>query len=202
MGGKNVWKIIIKNNEIYLNDNVTSLIDLDQLYKKDYIIQEQLKQSKEIAKLYPYSVNTVRIMTLFFKNEVSVLSAVLRFGNNKSVVDNQRAGGISSGINKEGFLKNFAIDKFGNKYFKHPYTNVKFEGFRIPNYKKVIDFVPKAYIKFPYFRLISWDIALNEYNELIFLEMNLKDQEINFHQMNNGPLFQEKTLEILELCKS
>lgn len=200
-GGKNVQKIKIINREIYLNGNIILFKELNDLYKKDYLIQKEVKQSKTISKIYPYSVNTIRIMTLFFENEVSVLSAVLRFGNNKSVIDNQAAGGISSGINKEGFLNNFAVDKFGNKYFKHPYTNSKFEGIRIPNYEKVIDFVSTAHIKFPYFRLISWDIALNEYNEPIFLEMNLKSQEINFHQMNNGPLFKEKTLKILAFCK-
>ena len=50
---------------------------------------------------------------------------------------------------------------------------------------------------FPHFRLISWDIALDKNNNPIIIEANLKYGEIDFHQLNNGPLFGDDTKEIL-----
>ena len=52
--------------------------------------------------------------------------------------------------------------------------------------------------KILYFDLISWDIALNNVGEFVFIEVNLGGQEINFHQANNGPLFGKMTENIVK----
>ena len=41
----------------------------------------------------------------------------------------------------------------------------------------------------PYFRIISWDIAIDKNGNFILIEYNIKGQDINFHQLNNGPVF-------------
>ncbi len=37
-----------------------------------------------------------------------------------------------------------------------------------------------------YTDLASWDFAINDKETVVFLEVNLAGQEINFHQFNNG----------------
>ena len=62
---------------------------------------------------------------------------------------------------------------------------------------RVIAFVDKAALRIPHFRLVSWDIALREDGEPVLIEANFYDGEIDFHQLNNGPLFGEDTEAIL-----
>ena len=48
------------------------------------------------------------------------------------------------------------------------------------------------------FRLISWDIVLDCNNEPVLIEANLYVGELEFHQLNNGPIFGDETEEILK----
>ena len=68
----------------------------------------------------------------------------------------------------------------------------------IPNFEKIKELVTQQAKLVPHFRLVSWDIALNEYDLPILIEANLHFGEIDFHQLNNGPLFGDDTKEILK----
>lgn len=50
----------------------------------------------------------------------------------------------------------------------------------------------------PLFRLISWDIAIDENDSPVLIEANLFVGELEFHQLNNGPIFGEETEDILK----
>lgn len=50
----------------------------------------------------------------------------------------------------------------------------------------------------PYFRMVSWDIAIDEMGEAHMLEANFAKGSVNFHQLSNGPLFGEDTKAILD----
>ena len=52
--------------------------------------------------------------------------------------------------------------------------------------------------KVPHFRLVSWDIAIDSVGQPVFIEMNPAYGELDFHQLNNGPIFGEDTEEVLE----
>jgi hypothetical protein len=45
---------------------------------------------------------------------------------------------------------------------------------------------------------VSWDIAFDEQENPVLIEANLKDGELDFHQLNNGPLFGDDTEKILD----
>ena len=109
-GGSNVQII---NNEL----EIKNILDN---YKSNYIIQKLIKQSEELKKLHPQSVNTIRIMSLLYKNQVYILSSVLRIGVNDSRVDNYSSGGVSCGINEDGTLKGVLFDKHGKSYVNLP----------------------------------------------------------------------------------
>lgn len=68
----------------------------------------------------------------------------------------------------------------------------------IPNFEKIKELVTQQAKLLPHFRLVSWDIALNEKDMPILIEANLHFGEIDFHQLNNGPLFGDDTKEILK----
>lgn len=191
-GGKGVY---------YIDRSYTTqdLINLIGKIKGDIIVQNVLTQSPELSILNSSSVNTIRIMTLLnLDGSVKLCSACLRMGVDGAKVDNASSGGVVAGINENGRLKKFAYKPTGEKFFKHPTSGVEFENFRIPNFDKCQTLVSKLACQYPYFRLISWDIALNHNNEPVLIEANLFSGELDFHQLNNGPIFGDDTEKILK----
>ncbi len=175
----------------------TKLIELKKSFKNDFIIQESLKQHECMNKIYPHSVNTMRIMTLNFHGKVSVLSSVLRMGVNGNRVDNMVSGGINCAIYSDGKLANKLYNAVGTMFESHPNTG-SMEDKKILNFDSVINTAIKSHKSLPYMGIISWDFALNESLEPVLIEFNLKPQGLDLHQRENGPIFGEKTIEILD----
>ena len=79
----------------------------------------------------------------------------------------------------------------------HPTSGVVFEGYEVPSFDKVRELVIKASYMVPHFRLVSWDVAVLENGEPVLIEANLYDGQLDLHQISNGPLFGDRTQEIL-----
>ena len=182
---------------VYYLTNISEFEDTIAQIENDCIIQVPLKQSEILCKLNPSSVNTIRVLTLLSENGVKIYSTIIRMGINGAKVDNASSGGITCGIDKEGRLKEVAYASNGDKYYYHPTTKIKFNSIVIPNYDLILEKIKKLATTIPHFRLVSWDIALNEKNEPVLIEANLRYGELDFHQLNNGPVFGEDTVKIL-----
>lgn len=183
--------------DIISDSNKTELIEW--LKKRDnVIVQEVISQHPELSRLHKDSINTVRVMTLTHDTEVEVVSCVLRMGIGGSKVDNASSGGIVCGINTDGRLKNEAWDVHINHYDKHP-QGTSFDSVIVPSFEQcktlACQLAPKL---ISVSRLISWDFAVSETGEPVLIEANLTFGELDFHQMCNGPLFGDKTEEILK----
>lgn len=164
----------------------------------DIVVQEGLRQSERMAYLNSSSVNTIRIMTLLRKDgSVKICSSCVRVGLEGSKVDNASSGGIVVGVSESGRLNKIAYGPDGRSYTTHPSSGVKFDTIEIPSYNKVKDVVIREALNTPQFRLISWDIAIDDKEEPILIEANLFVGELEFHQLNNGPIFGDETEEIL-----
>ena len=162
------------------------------------VVQAGIKQSAILSSINKDSVNTARLLSLLKKDgSVKIYSSILRMGIKGAKVDNASSGGISCGINEDGHLKSIAYSNTGVKYYEHPSTHAKFSDFTIPNFQKMKDIVIETHPKLPHFRLIGWDIACDDLNEPVLIEANLCDSELDFHQLNNGPVFGEDTESIL-----
>lgn len=201
--GKLVFKPAImsgggKNVIIDFADIIIKTLRNKNYERSSYIIQKQIVQHPKIAKFHPKSVNTCRVLTARIESEIVVLSAYFRIGKNDSIVDNGMAGGLMSGINKKGEITDFAFDFELNKIYEHPNSEIKFKGFVIPGYNKVQKFCIQHHKKFLHNTLISWDIAISESEEPIFIEFNLLRQAISGHQLVNGPLFGKHTEYLLK----
>ncbi|WP_299110813.1 sugar-transfer associated ATP-grasp domain-containing protein [uncultured Winogradskyella sp.] len=178
-------------------ENLTTL-DLFKKYKKDFIVQEAVEQSDVLKSLNPSSLNTVRVMTYLKTDGVHVLSSVLRIGQPNSSTDNFCGGGIICGIKPNGSLKSKAYTRDG-AILNKSHTKVTFEGITIPNYNALIDMVKTMHPIIPYFKIVSWDIGMNKENQPVFIEFNTYYQDVDLHQITNGPLFGEFTDEILAI---
>lgn len=186
---------------IFIGDTRASIEKLKQMFveiKRDIIIQAALRQSPTLARINASSVNTIRILTLLRPDgSVKICSAVLRMGIKGAKVDNASSGGIVVGIGEDGRLKPLAYSAAGKRFDRHPTSLVRFDDFVIPNFDEVKRLAISQAPRFPHFRLISWDIALDEHDRPTLIEANLKYGELEFHQLCNGPVFGRDTEEIL-----
>lgn len=197
-GGKGIHKIVLRDKKLFLGEKHVQISELTKLYRRDFIIQEILKQHENLNRVYAKAINTIRVISLRIDDEIKILSSIIRFGNAGAFVDNESSGGLSCGISSDGHLKSYAVGKKLDKYHIHPYTQTPFEGVLIPNFEAVLNLVVNSHSKLHYFDIASWDIAMNEHSEPVLIEMNLMEQGINFHQATNGPLFGDLTDRILE----
>lgn len=171
---------------------------LNNLDGDNYIFQQTVNQSAETAKLHSESLNTIRVMTLILDNNVKVLPwCTFRMGVGKSKVDNASFGGIYCRINDDGTLSEFAYNALGKKFDSHP-TGGSFKNVKFDFMNDVKRLVKDAAQRFPHFRLIGWDIAIDENNKPLIIEANLTMSGMDVIETIGGPLFGEYTEQVLE----
>ena len=165
--------------------------------ENDYIVQQIIVQHPDLDLIHKGSINSIRIASILMPDGVHILSSNLRMGVDKSRIDNVTAGGISAGINSDGTLKKYATSYYsGEKYSVHPQGMV-FNGFLVPSFDKALELVRVAAPLIPHFRLVSWDIAIDENGDALLIEANMRKGGINLCQFNNGPLFGDLTERVL-----
>jgi hypothetical protein len=172
------------------------LLKLFDKYESNFIAEKIIEQSEEMNHLNPTSVNTVRFITFMNKGEVHVLSAVLRIGGKGSKTDNISSGGFSCGIDNKGVTKTKIHDYDCNQYTDGT-DGMNFGNRKIVGFEKAKSLVSSLHKRLPHFKILSWDIAFDENNEPLFVELNISPQGITLHQINNGPLFGDLTEEVL-----
>ena len=195
-GGKRVKKMILKELKSAKDD----LRSLFEEYHSDFIVQELIKQNAHLSKLNPSSLNTIRMMSYMRQDEVVPLSSLIRIGKSGSFTDNVTIGGMACGINEDGRLKKLAVDEYGNRYCCSDH-GTELHHFEIPMFHSAIALVKKLHKQMPHFKIISWDLAIDDKSEVRLIEFNALGQGINMHQESNGPLFGEYTDEILSLAQ-
>lgn len=154
------------------NVNGLSIGELFKQYGHNFLIQERIKQHKDLAALNPTSVNTMRILTYRSGMEILLVYSVIRIGRSGQVIDNQCAGGISTSISKDGKLGKTAFGGFTEDNVLVTDTGIVLDGYQLPSYDKAIEFVKRLHMKLPYFNLIGWDVSIEENGEPILLEYN------------------------------
>lgn len=177
--------------------DVKNLAELKDSFTNDFVIQEVLKQHECLDEIYPYSVNTIRIMTFNWHGEIYVLSALLRMGVNGNRVDNMVSGGVNCAIRSDGTLCNKLYNAIGTLFEGHPNSG-SMEGKKIENFQAIVETACTSHKQLPYMGIISWDFALNEDCEPVLVEFNIKPQGLDLHQRENGPLFGNLTVNVLD----
>ena len=124
-----------------------------------------------MSKIYSEAVNTLRIVTITKNGNVNIMFRSIRMGNSGNVVDNFNHGGLFTTIEENGVISKPAVDKLGNIYEYHPYTNTKIIGFKIPYFDEAIDFVKKMALEIPQVGYVGWDIAITK-NGPVAVEAN------------------------------
>jgi hypothetical protein len=194
--GKGCMLLNIKNGV-----DLKSQLCLKEVFNKlgkNFVIQEKLKCHKSISKIYSQSVNTFRIITYRWKNEIIHMPVVMRIGKGGGVVDNAHAGGMFIAVNDDGVLHKKAFTEFRNEYEIHPDSKIKFENYKIENFKNVIDSAKKMHTMIPQVGCVNWDFTIDSDGNPVLIEANLLGGGIWVIQMAHGKgPFGKRTPEIL-----
>ncbi len=199
---KNKKEIIVKPLSLSCGKGVEKIkvseYEPEELYNhliktERFLVEDVAKQNKEISKIYPESVNTVRIVTLNKK----VVAAFIRFGNLGNVVDNFNHDGMVTTINIEtGIVEYPALDKKKNIYEIHPYTNEKIIGLQIPMWDKVKELCIEACSVTPEIGYIGWDVCVGE-KEPCLIEGN----DFPGHDLYQLPIHRNDGIGLLPIFK-
>lgn len=163
---------------------------------KNFVIQEFISQCEELKVFKNKSVNTIRVYSLYINGQIEILGSCLRIGLEDAEVDNFCFGGVYIPINSDGTLTKCGFTHNNRKI--EELNGIKFDGFKIPSYDKVLEIIKIEGLKLPKVRFIGWDFAINENKEPTFIEFNLTQSDPDLlNVITHGEIFKEHTEEIL-----
>ena len=116
-------------------------------------------------------------------------------------VDNWGAGGIIIGVNLNGTVKGYGYDIALNKF--HCQNEIEFQEETIEEIPKLLESLEAEHkTNYSLCKLIGWDICFNKKNEPIIIELNSSQPGLIGEQLCNGPIFGDRTQEVLDYCKN
>lgn len=181
-------KIIVKD------ENLGKLYqDLKSINGSHFVVEEQIKQIGILSEFHPWSINTIRIVTLYdtVNDIVHIMSARLRMGNKKNSVDNFHFYGIGANINIEtGIIDSVGYDAHNQTYLVHPITLKQIIGFQIPYWQECKAFAMAVAKKIPTVRYIGWDIVIQDDGHFILIEGN-DNADHDFQQLHYKGLWKQ-----------
>lgn len=172
--GEGAFPLRFTGNKMFIGDNE---ITVEQLAKKidgQYLLQQRLTQHPDMARMHPYSINTLRLLTFNNNGKIELFSAAFRVGTHKNSVDNWGAGGLAIGVDittgklrADGFLKPGG----GGRLLSHPDSGITFLNYQIPFFEESAELVKKVHRYLYGIHSIGWDVAIMD-NGPILIEAN------------------------------
>lgn len=169
--------------------------------KAQFILEAPITQTGPIADLHPWSVNTIRITTVYDSrhDKVNIIGAVLRIGTGKDHRDNLHAGGVAAHIDIDsGMICVPAFDKTNHTYLYHPDTGKQLIGLRIPDWEACKRFISDVARQSPDVRYVGWDVVIKGDGSFLLIEGNDNGdhdvQQLNYHGL--WPIYKRILLEM------
>lgn len=177
----------ISRVEIDANTDIRALYE-SALANRQLLVEEQIKQCDEMNRICPNSVNTIRIVTIYYNEKVEFIYGVLRMGNGKGCVDNATSGGVYCLVGDDGIITKPAFsDKTALYYYKHPYTGVSFDGLKVPMFEQAKEMCMKAALVEPHMSYVGWDVAITPNGPILVEANNLPGYDLaqNYGHLTN-----------------
>ena len=186
-GGKGIY--VLESGEV--DEEAVQKIFDD--FKMNFVVQKLVEQNELLSELNPTSLNTVRVISFFFKGQVHILSAQLRIGGSGARVDNYSSNGYACNINSDGRLNERAVNQAG-WVTSHP-NGFLFKDIVVPSYERIVQIIKEEAAKLPQLGLIGWDFGVDKNGDPVFIELNVFPGQ---NQRGTGPTFGEMTNDVLK----
>lgn len=201
------YPVVLKPNlDSYGGSGIQFIESKEQLLSEivgrhNFVVQEKIRQHKEQNQLHPQSLNTVRIYLYrsVEDNRVHIINIAQRMGNG-SVLDNVASGGLVSYVGEDGSMHGYALDRYGQKYLKHPVTDISFDN-ALPEFESMKKLAKEIASKLFYLRIVGLDLCFDQDGNWRVIEVNTKGHSIRFAQYAGHPFFGEFTDEVISYCK-
>lgn len=172
--------------EISDKSQIVGLYDM-LMAGKQYLAEDFIVQHPDISKIYPLSVNTLRLVTIKNHDTVHLVFSSMRIGNGKKV-DNLNSGGMAVIVDMDtGKISTPGADKDGKAYHTHPMTGVELAGCQIPFYQESVALVKEAAMRIPELGYIGWDVAVSEKGPMLIEANHFPGHDIYQFQVHLGP---------------
>lgn len=200
--GRGVRELASDGGRLLLAGEPVDLERLERIYGGDFLVQEKLVQHAEMAAPHPASVNTVRLMTFRWQGEIHLLAPAARFGRDGKLTDNISTGGVCCRIDDDGRLAPPGVDARGDLHRTHPTTGYPLERVpAIPGFRRMQAAALALHRQIYHFDIVSWDFAVAEDGEPVFLEMNFLGLGFIYQCAIHAPLFGDHTAGVLEYVR-
>jgi len=125
-------------------------------------VEDVIENHPDIAKIYPFSVNTMRMITVVdAQGKGHCIYAVFKMGINGRIVDNYGLHGPVDIETGEFLYPAHSGDTTaGIHYTEHPYSNTPLIGYRVPFMKEAVEMIERAAEVVPQMRYVGWDVAI------------------------------------------
>ena len=131
------------------------------LKNKQYLLEDEIIQHKEVNKINPNAVNTFRIITLYKDGKAHILANSFRISLDENPAI--QCWDAYMRLNEDGTPACKFIDDAGAIFDKHPLTGFEFNKIKkIPYVKESFEMVKEAALLIPEIRYIGWDVAITE----------------------------------------
>ena len=191
-GGRKVKLLRSINGEFFEDEEKEgiSIDDLIKMYMPDFICQELIINHSFYSRFNKSSLNTVRFLvyTSVTDGNPNILNCVLRVGKPGFIVDNQASGGFACGITHDGLFNGKVVNKHGDTFVSVNDVIVE-KGTELYKYQNLKEMTLIISPKIWYSHLIGLDLCVDKDGNTKIIEVNCYNNEINFFQMTNGPLF-------------
>lgn len=128
---------------------------------KSLVVEPYIENCDELKRLYPGTLNTLRICTLIEEGKPVIIGCYLRMGVAGIATDNYSNGGILAEIDLDsGTVITTGVNKKGRRFAFHPDTGEQIVGCRIPMWEETKAFVLKVAEVTPEVIYSAWDIAI------------------------------------------
>lgn len=179
-GGKK--KVVIKNSQGQAGKEV-EIVDIEKVGReglltimrnKNYdLVEAYVEQHSDLMEMSPSGLNTIRIVTQYFEDQVLIVFALLRVSVD-STIDNLSADHYSRNFGCAVDLQTGKICKPGTylnammpyEYY-HPLTRKEVIGFQIPYWNECLQLVTLSANLTPQNRSIGWDVAITNKGPLL-----------------------------------
>ena len=125
------------------------------------LIEEPIVQHEAASKIYPCAINCFRIVTLVWKGVPYIIYACFKMGNGGRYIDNLDNGGVACHFDLDrGEITGRGHTQHLVCYDEHPYTGVKFVGYKLPYMDEIKSLVLAAAMVVPEIKYVGWDVCL------------------------------------------
>lgn len=161
--GRGAFRLHIQGGHLEINRQPATVPELRERLDGEFLLQERLSQHQALTRLYPGSINTIRIITVLEDGEARPFSVHLRAGASGQAVDSPDVGGLAIPIDlQSGQLVGQGLIRVGETGWvsRHPDTGVAFNGYELPYFYEAVELACRFHRDLRHFHTVGWDLAV------------------------------------------